>query len=185
MSNAQTKETNHAKDQAAAQLSSIRDMVTALDVDYDRLEELRDERESLQDEVNDTEGFDKSTAQGTLDAWDVDHSEELAELEAAAGDCTSRDDAEQRIQEDPLSVQVRSDWYSPGETQETPKAEEFEILLCTGGPAVRILGELDEHNQPDRARLEYQDWGTEWTQYYEADSTDALLAYCSQFYFGE
>jgi hypothetical protein len=61
------------------------------------------------------------------------------------------------------------------------------ILLCTGGPAVRVFGTLDEHMQPDSARLEYQDWFTPWAPYVcptEAES-DALLTYCQQFYFGE
>ena len=40
------------------------------------------------------------------------------------------DDARLAIEEDPLSVQVRSGWHSPGEKAES---EEFEILLCTGG----------------------------------------------------
>jgi len=30
------------------------------------------------------------------------------------------------------------------------KAEEFCILLTTGGPALRIRGELNQHMEPDR-----------------------------------
>lgn len=111
-----------------------------------------------------------------------DDDEELAELEAVTGECESQDDAQQRIQEDPLSVEVRSGWYNPGET---PEPSEFQILLCTGGPAVRILGELDHYKQPCRAWIEYQDWGTPWTHYYAPEATSTLLAYCQQFYFGE
>ena len=99
----------------------------------------------------------------------------LAALEAAAGDCADEDDARQRIREDPFSVEVRSDWTNPGEPLEP---SEFMILLCTGGPAVRIVGE------PCRAWLEYQDWGTPWTRYFGADSA-TLCQYASQFYFGE
>ena len=104
----------------------------------------------------------------------------LAALEAAAGDCADEDDARQRIQDDPLSVEVRSDWASPGEPLEP---SEFMILLCTGGPAVRIVGELNR-GEPCRAWLEYQDWGTPWTRYFGADS-DTLCQYASQFYFEE
>lgn len=98
-------------------------------------------------------------------------------------DQQAQDEARETIESDPLSVQVRSGWYSPGET---PEAEEFSILLCTGGPAVRIIGELDEHNEPYKARLEYQDWGTPWTFYFIEKESDkeALLTYCRQFYFG-
>jgi hypothetical protein len=57
------------------------------------------------------------------------------------------------------------------------------ILLCTGGPAVRIVGELDR-GTPCRAWLEYQDWGTPWTQYFGAKS-DTLCEYAANFFFGE
>lgn len=91
--------------------------------------------------------------------------------------------ARERIQEDALSVQVRSDWYSPGD-EDGAKPAEFEILLTTGGPALRIIGDLDEHGQPTRARMEHQDWGTPWQELFEADR-DVLLTYAQQFYFGE
>ena len=91
------------------------------------------------------------------------------------------EDAIEAIQYDPISVEVRSDWHSPFQT---PEPEEFRILLCTGGPAVQIRGELDSYSQPRRAWLEYQDWGTPWTRYFDADQ-EVLLTYCLQFYFGE
>ena len=85
-----------------------------------------------------------------------------------------------RVQEDPLEIQVRSDWHSLGDD---PESAEFYVLLCTGGPAVRIRGTL--HNcEPDRCRLEHQDWGTPWTELFGVDS-EALLWYCSQFYWGD
>lgn len=94
----------------------------------------------------------------------------------------NEEEARQAIQEDPLSVQVRSDWQNPGDEM---MAAEYEILLCTGGPAVRIIGELDQHQQPDTAKIEYQDWFTPWERYSATtDEEDkALLAYALQFYF--
>lgn len=180
---------DRAEEQAAAQYSSIVDMLAAVECDYDRLEELRDEREELAEAVEDAEQSEKDgdeerraafEARATLAAWESDNAEELAELEAAAGDCTDEEDARQRIQEDPLSVEVRSDWASPGEEL---TAGEFQILLCTGGPAVRIMGELDR-GEPVRAWLEYQDWGTPWTQYFGARS-ETLCQYARHFFFGE
>ncbi len=96
-------------------------------------------------------------------------------------DDNAREVAQQKISEDPLSIQVRSGWYSPGEPDQVP--EEFEILLGTGGPAVRIVGDLDMHGEPMRARLETQDWGTPWTEYRGAwgDGGDVLLTYARQF----
>lgn len=147
--------------------AAIVGMVAALECDYDRLDELRALKEDAQ--PNDT-------------AMDADDVEELAELEAAAGECKDREEAETRIQEDALSVEVRSDWHTPHDVAEAPF--EFKILLTTGGPAVRIMGELDEHGQPDRAWLEVQDWGTPWTRYFDIEQ-DTLLAYARCFYFGE
>lgn len=143
---------------------SIAEMVAALECDYDRLEELREQM-------------------GIVEVMDPDETEELRQLEEAAGDCESREDAEQRIMEDPLSVQVRNGWHDPGAESEP---EEFEILLSTGGPATRIIGELDEHCEPTRARLQAQDWFTQWTDYTgDAVSQGDLLTYCRCFYFGE
>jgi hypothetical protein len=105
--------------------------------------------------------------------------------EQEAGNDNAYIQAQEDIQNDALSVEVRSGWTPCGDVPF--RAEEFMILLCTGGPAVRIVGTLDEHNQPDEARLEHQDWFTPWTPYActtEAES-DALLTYCQQFYFGE
>lgn len=79
--------------------------------------------------------------------------------------------------EDALEIQVRSGWCPLGETS---KAEEFFILLCTGGPAVRIRGELSQ-GVPDRCWLQHQDWGTSWTDCCAPGAADALLWYASQF----
>jgi len=153
--------TDNAKNQAQAQMDSIVEMVAALSVDYDRLEELRDARDSL----------------------DSAELEELAELEEQAGECVSREDAERRILEDALSVEVRSAWRT---LRDNPVDAEFRILLCTGGPAVQIRGELDSYGEPCRAWLEYQDWGTPWiTRTNDIGDEMALLEYARCFYFGE
>ena len=85
-----------------------------------------------------------------------------------------------QTREEPLAVDVRSGWSTPGDLA----AEEFQILLSTGGPALRIVGELNAHMEPASARLEHQDWGTPWTEWVGVDQ-DALLWYASHFWFGE
>jgi hypothetical protein len=90
------------------------------------------------------------------------------------------EEAERVIQEDPLSIQVRSGWQDIGEPLEP---SEYEILLCWGGPAVRIVGELNEYHEPETANIEFQDWGISWEGCYFDD--DILLQYARQFYFGE
>lgn len=100
------------------------------------------------------------------------------------GTTDEREEAVQAIQEDVLEVSVRSDWHAVGDEDDGPS--EFLILLCTGGPAVRIIGELDKYREPKRARLQYQDWGTPWTELIlDSEGYDVLLQYAGQFYFGE
>lgn len=160
--------------------SALVEMVEALECDYDRLEELRSDRDAF---TTATDESDVGVAATVWRASNPDEAEELRELEEAAGECTDREDAETRIHEAPLSVEVRTGWYTlDGNSDRVP--EEFVILLGTGGPATRIIGELDEHCEPSRARLQVQDWGTPWTDYRGGDS-DALLTYCRCFYFGE
>lgn len=113
-----------------------------------------------------------------------------------------REEAQQRIHEDALSVEVRSGWEEPGQfcAEKHVRAEEYRILLCTGGPAVQIMGELSEHGEPETARLMMQDWGLPWTEYRPLDTApgavaagyyldpkaeEILLTYARQFYFGE
>ena len=82
-------------------------------------------------------------------------------------DSNWREDLILRIHEGALSVRVRDDWYTPGEPEEESAPEEYEILLSWGGPAVRIVGRLDDYGEPDSAVLEFQDWGIPWTPMYE------------------
>jgi len=153
-------EPNSALDNAKGWAELISEMVAALHCDYDRLEEL--------------------TYTGVEDLSDEEKAE-LTELQGEAGDIESQDDARTRIGESALSVEVRSGWVTPGDPLE---AEYFQILLTTGGPALRIMGELDETHQPDRAWLEHQGYGTGWSQYSYIEQ-DTLLEFCNCFYFGE
>lgn len=107
------------------------------------------------------------------------------------------EDAEQAIHEDALSVEVRSDWHAPGE-QALGGNGEYCILLCTGGPAVRVVGELT-CGEPETARMEVQDWFTPWVEFRPIadkaehakdkfsgyDSEPILLDYARCFWFGE
>lgn len=177
---------NYAREQAKAQMASVSAMVAALNCDYDRLEELRNELDELQSAIEDaTDDQDRdelAVAESALESWREDNGAEFEGLDQEAGDCEDQDAARQRIEEDALSVEVRSDWHGLNETLEPA---EFCILICTGGPAVRIIGELNQHREPCSARLQYQDWGTPWTELLEGVDHDALIDYASVFYFGE
>ena len=58
---------------------------------------------------------------------------------------------------DALEVMIRSSWHAPGrDSVDVPI--EFCILLCTAGPAVRIVGDLNKYGEPVSARTEHQSW---------------------------
>ncbi len=182
----ESSEKNWVEEIGKPAYGSIAEMVAALECDYDRLDELRDERDSWEADEDATEAAPGEPA--TWASENPDDAEELKELEEAAcpcgNECSSREDAETMIHEDALSVEVRSGWYSPGDRDADTKPEDFLILLSTGGPAVRIRGELDGHGEPCRAWLEVQDWFKPWTQYFDAGQA-TLLTYCRCFFFGE
>ena len=92
------------------------------------------------------------------------------------------DDAQQAINEDPLSVEIRSGWHVAGQESD---GGEYKIVLCTGGPAVRIVGDLSCYNEPESAQLQYQDWFTPWMDCAMSDAEErAVLTYAQTFYFG-
>lgn len=100
-------------------------------------------------------------------------------------DETAREEAIQTIRNDALTVEVRSGWHPPGDKTNSD-GWQYNILLCTGGPAVRIIGDLSDQNEPETARLEHQDWGTPWTEYrMDSEEKKDVLIYAAQFYFGE
>lgn len=112
--------------------------------------------------------------------WLASIEEMLAELETADDD--KRESAEQTIHESVLSVMVRDGWRNPG-INIAVGAEEYEILLTTGDPALRIWGKIGLGGEPKSAELQHQDWGTPWTRYPAPEAT--LLAFAQCFYFGE
>jgi hypothetical protein len=156
---------DHAKEQAEAQFSTIESMVF-------RLEHAGD------CPVDGCELTDKEILEGL----DLNYKEGDKATEEQREKYHDEDEARERIQEDALSVEIREDWHSVGKGNEGEI--EFCLLLCTGGPAVRIIGTLDRYKQPNTAVLQYQDWGTTWTDYHEADES-TLLVYARCYYFGE
>lgn len=238
-----------AESQARAQVASIVAMVTALNVDYGRLEELQeaskaqgsilhgtmrpqdvlpalldalrehdedaysqclnlipahaaededadwwteeapDHVESLFDSLNDCAPsglyFGAHPGDGSdYGFWmSEEDASELAQLEEDAGDSTSGDEAREAIEQDALSVEVRTGWMTPGNGEELVP-EEFRIVLCTGGPHVELLGGLDR-GSPSRIRVIYKDWGTSGEYFPDSEEREALETYCAQFYFGE
>ena len=111
----------------------------------------------------------KEQAQAQLDS--------IKEMIRAVKDAESKDDEDLRedayqiIAEDPLSVSIK---------------KHYEILLCWGGPACRIIGELGAHSETETATIQYQDWFTPWIDYpLSNDDEEIMLEYARHFYFEE
>ena len=128
-------------------------------------------------------------ARDNAQSWAQNIADMVAALETCE-DCEQAEAAQEAIQEAPLSVEVRSGWYRPCDAN--PEPMEYQILLSTGGPALRITGQLGAHGEAGTAHMEYQDWGTPWTRYHPAhgeplfDSHNAdVLTFAQQFYFAE
>lgn len=99
--------------------------------------------------------------------------------------CMSEDAAREQIEEGPLSIEVRSGWHTLGDS-DGAKPAEYNILLSTGGPASRIVGDLSEHGPPETAHFEFQDWFKPWTRArLSGEQEDILLRWAQCFYFGE
>jgi hypothetical protein len=188
MSATDTDKIARAREQAKAQYDSIVEMVDKLraaddDDAYLDMAKALAEAEGFTVLPNDEDGF--CWAKGdAFEADDTSYPDEDAAWFACCEDNGLRPDADEarrEIEEDALSVQVRSGWCSPGERME---ADEYEVLLCTGGPAVRIVGDVC-NGSPSSARLECQDWFMPWTEAMRGVDEDVLLAYVGCFWFGE
>ena len=89
------------------------------------------------------------------------------------------------IQRNALDSGVRdSGFWAPGTT---PDPDEYMVLLSTGGPAVRIYGDLGIHGEPSTALIQQQDWFTPWKTVHDTtdEEDEALLWYAQTFYWGD
>lgn len=98
-----------------------------------------------------------------------------------------REEARDEITQGPLSIVVRDGWRNVNAMHNDEGPEEYEILLSTGGPALRIYGHLSEHSEADDdPRLQWQDWGVPWTDYpLDGEERDAVASYARCFYFAD
>lgn len=140
-------ETDWAHAIGEAEYASIREQVEALDVPYTR-------GNTRPEVAADALGIEPEELE------DGQWAEALEELNATDPE-DRKDAAWQSIQDDPLSIQYRSGWTSPGDD---PVPDSAEVLLSTGGPAARLLVDIPS----GRAVLEVRDWGKPWTEYLPA-----------------
>ena len=98
-------------------------------------------------------------------------------------DYEKQEEIKENILNSALSIEFRSGWTSNPNQLEI---EEFKILLTWGGPALRVIGELDQYKQPENIKMQFQDWGTFWTDFEITENQqEALNWFCNCFYFGE
>jgi len=116
------------------------------------------------------EDFEKITF---LESLNVTSSEEEEEIEQI----------KESILNSALSVEFRSGWSTNYDELEI---EEFKILLTWGGPALRVIGDLDQYKQAENIKLQFQDWGTPWTDFELTENQEkALNWFVNCFYFGD
>jgi len=88
-----------------------------------------------------------------------------------------------RMQELPLSVEVRSGWHSPGAAGEPL---EFRIVLTCGGPGCEVIGEIDGHGEAAAPRIYASEMGAGHFEVTPAgEECEALEWFCSLFSPGE
>ena len=100
-------------------------------------------------------------AKANAAGWLAEIVEMITALDAPDIDTKAEEELHQRIHEGPLSVQFRAGWFNFGE-QTDADIEECAILLSTGGPALRIY--CTQGFDGWEMALQYQDWGTPWTE---------------------
>ena len=83
-------------------------------------------------------------------------------------------------QKAPRAVLVRGGWHVPGDKDEI---EEYCIQISSEWPAVRLVGKLNRHNEPETAVVEFLDFGEKWSVFRWATINEitALLAYAQRF----
>ena len=128
----------------------------------------------------------------------VEMVEALAQADANRDDI-AQDSARDAITESVLSVEVRSDWYTLDNASHEPA--EYRLLLTTGGPALQLVGALNEYGEPETAELRMRDWVLPWLEWepllfnptMSRDERiaarngyrETLLTFARCFYFGE
>lgn len=146
-----------ARQEAIGAVKHIHSLITASQVDFDRLEELALDRANWLEEnpgrflhTNDPRDG------GRWYLANPDEAEELDELRLQAGEFKSQEEALEQIRELPLSVLVRSTWQEPGQTL---TQAEYKITLSAGGPSVWLQGDVDSDDTiGNTVRVRYSDW---------------------------
>jgi hypothetical protein len=183
-----TSKPSNAALQADLQMERVRELLAAVDVDYDLMFAMQNERFDLASDrdvaylerqralkAGNVEGAARATreegeANDAIAKWDAQFADKLKAMKEAAGESTSAQYALTQIKDEALTV--------------SSKGKQFCILITFGGPQVQISGELDAKKQPLRAWIEYLGWGDPLTTRENQPGDEAMLVrFCRHFRF--
>lgn len=82
---------------------------------------------------------------------------------------------EEEARDQVLSLEVRTGWHCPSDPPSQP--EQGCLTLTTGGPALRVLIELDCDAEVLECQLQHQDWGTPWIELPLTEADDEALCW--------
>lgn len=150
-------ETNpsHARQEAISCVETIASLVEACTADFDRIDELKEERaEWLEENPGSFLHLNDPRNGGRWAMACPDEADELAELLEQVGSYESREEVERELREMPLCIEVRSGWSHP--TGDLTPAE-YKIVLSCGGPHCELRGDLDNGSAHGPVRVLYWD----------------------------
>lgn len=151
-------ETNpsHARQEAISCVETITSLVAACIADFDRIDELKEERDDwLEENPGSFLHLNDPRNGGRWAMACPDEADELAELLEQVGSYESREEVERELREMPLCIEVRSGWVERGRDME---AEEYRIVLSCGGPHCELRGDLDNGSAHGPVRVLYSGW---------------------------
>lgn len=140
------------------------------------------EQEDDRNDVSAARSYLESIVEYYALSQDIDDGAETVEVD---GETVPEDEFQDFIQRNVLQVGIRdSGFWEPGGP---PDPDEYMILLATGGPSVRVWGNIGVYGEPNSAEIQQQDWFTPWKTVYNTtdDEDEALLWYAQQFYWGD
>ena len=103
------------------------------------------------------------------EVYDNTHARIIADLERLDAIREEDGDPFEEFGDVLLELKFGAVWQA-GETDRQPSR--FWALIGTGGPAMRIVGEINQYGEPEDCRLEVQDWFQPWTDFETAAQVD-------------
>ena len=118
---------------------------------------------------------EKSIQAEANESWEFVKKEIAGQIKVLEGKDEKKAEAmREEIQSEALEAKTKTDFDG---------SKQYMILLGTGGPAMRIYGELNEYNEPETAEYQFQNWFTPWTTADDSRDSADLLKYAQQYYF--